>query len=237
MNEAELKTSTKQRVVISIIAIVMLGSVIASYVAIVAGGSGGTDDTSISDAKALEYQETYQTKLAEFGTATSSDYVKFSQYISHVTTYDEEAANNGGVVSKDYLEGDGRELTEGDGDYLAYYVGWCADGSVFDSTLDDAENPTKFVKVLNASQGMIQGWTSGIIGMKLGGVRRITIPGEQAYGSSMELCGGYNKPLRFLVLAVANEEPLKSVASELDTASMRARYASYGLDYDKIMGQ
>jgi hypothetical protein len=140
-------------------------------------------------------------------------------------------------VAKDYLEGDGRTLTEGDGDYLAYYIGWCADGSVFDSTVDDTANPTTFTKILSASQGMIQGWTSGVIGMKLGGIRRITIPGEQAYGSSMEMCGGYDKPLRFLVLAVANDDPMKTMAGELDTAYMRARYAAYGIDYDATVSQ
>lgn len=237
MNEAELKTSVKQRVVISIIAFVMLGSVIASYVAIVAGGSGGSSSTEISDEKAAEYQAAYVEKLEEFQTASLSDFQKFSNYLSHVSAYDEEAANAGGVVSKDYLEGDGRELTDGDSNYLAYYVGWCADGTIFDSSLDDNDSPRKFAKVLNASQGMIQGWIEGIIGMKLGGVRRITVPGEQAYGSSMELCGGYNKPLRFLVLAVPNEDPMMTLAGELDTAYMKARYASYGMDYDAIISQ
>ena len=215
----------------------MLGSVIASYVAIVAGGSGGTVDTSISEEKAAQYQAEYEAKLSEFQTASASDFSKFVEYIDHVSTYDEEAANEGGVVAKDYLEGDGRELTEGDGNYLAYYVGWCADGTIFDSSLDDNDSPTKFSKVLNASQGMIQGWTEGIIGMKLGGVRRITVPGEQAYGSSMELCGGYNKPLRFLVLAVPNEDPMMTLAGELDTAYMKARYASYGMDYEAVISQ
>lgn len=238
MNEAELKTSVKQRVVISLIAFIMLGSVIAGYVLIVAGGSGGSStSTEISEEKAAEYESAYEAKLAEFQKASASDYQKFAQYINVVGSYDEESANSGGVVTKDYLVGDGRELTDGDGDYLAYYVGWCADGSVFDSTVDDMTNPTTFTKVLNASQGMIQGWTSGVLGMKLGGVRRITIPGEQAYGSSMELCGGYNKPLRFLVLAVPNEGEMKTLAGELDTAYMRARYASYGIDYDAAMAQ
>ena len=38
MDEKELKTSTKQRVAIIIIAVLMLGSIIASYAAIVFNG-------------------------------------------------------------------------------------------------------------------------------------------------------------------------------------------------------
>ena len=45
MNEKELKTSPKQRIVISLIAIVMLGSIIASYAAIILNG-GKTDSGS-----------------------------------------------------------------------------------------------------------------------------------------------------------------------------------------------
>ena len=237
MDEKELKTSTGQRVAIILIAILMLGSVIAGYVAIVASGSGSANSTEISEEKAQEYREAYAAELAEFQDTTKDDYAKFAEHIDVVGTYDEDSANSGGVVTKDYLEGDGRELTDGDGDYLAYYIGWCADGSVFDSTVDDVEDPSGFVKVLSASQGMIQGWTEGVLGMKLGGIRRITIPGEQAYGSSKELCGGYNKPLRFLVMAVASEDSLITAADELELAGLKARYANYGIDYEKLAGQ
>ena len=106
---------------------------------------------------------------------------------------------------------------------------------LFDSTFDNASSPTGFDKVLDASAGMIEGWNVGVVGMRLGGVREITIPGELAYGDSMEICGGTNKPLKFLVMAVANEDPLKSIANEYETAYMRMQYAQYGLDYDEVV--
>ena len=68
--------------------------------------------------------------------------------------------------------------------------------------------------------------------MKIGGIREITIPGELAYKDQMEICGGYNKPLKFLVMAVANEDPLKSLSDELDLAYLKMQYAHYGIDYD-----
>ena len=51
MEEKELKTSPKQRIFITLIAVIMLGSMIASYAAIVLNGGGsssasGSDETS-----------------------------------------------------------------------------------------------------------------------------------------------------------------------------------------------
>lgn len=235
MEEKELKTSTKQRIFIGLIAVVMLGSVIAGYVAIVLSGNNSSSENEIDQAKIERYSVEYNTKLAEFHETAASDFATFKEYMGEVRTYDEDAANEGGVKSRDLLEGTGKTLEEGDTNYLAYYVGFCADGSVFDSSLDNTSEPTAFNKALDASLGMIEGWNAGVVGMKLGGVRKITIPGELAYGDKMEICGGFNKPLRFLVMAVANEDPLKTVASEVDKAYMKLQYAYYGIDYDEQM--
>lgn len=234
MDQSELKTSTKQRIAILLIAVIMVGSIIASYAAIVASGNSSAS-TQITEEKLGEYIAAYQNKLSEFKETTAGDFAKFSKYTSQITSYDEETANGGGVVSKDLSVGDGRILLEGDTDYLAYYAGWCADGTIFDSSLDDTENPTAFSKVLNASAGMITGWNTGVTGMQLGGVRVITVPGEQAYGENMEICGGYNKPLKFLILAVENADPLKTEAYELDQAYLRYQYGLYGIDYDAVV--
>ena len=238
MNEAELKTSTKQRVVISIIAVVMLGSIIASYVGIIAsGGGGGSKNTDITEEKAQQYNEAYEAKLEEFKVATESDFKKFSGQLGAVAAYDETAANSNGVATKELVVGDGRELASGDTNYYAFYVGWCADGSIFDSSLDSTDSPTSFTRALDASQGMIEGWNEGVVGMKIGGIRRITIPGEKAYGETREICGGYNKPLRFLVLAVANEGEFSTLAKELEIDYMKVQYANYGIDYEAMMAQ
>ena len=237
MEEKELKTSVKQRIGIIAIAVIMLGSIIAGYAAIVINGNKKADvasDGSITDEKLLKYETEYTDKWMEFQAATASDYDKYANYLGQIAAYDETAANDGGITTVDMTIGDGRELTNGDTNYLAYYAGWCADGTVFDSSLDDAVKPTAFAKALNASLGMIDGWNTGVVGMKLGGVRVITIPGEQAYGDKMEICGGYNKPLKFLVMAVANEDPLKTLANQLDTAYLKVQYGRYGIDYESL---
>ena len=60
------------------------------------------------------------------------------------------------------------------------YTGTLADGSVFDSTAKDGGKPFTFT--LGAGQ-VIKGWDEGVVGMKVGGVRKLVIPPDLAYGS------------------------------------------------------
>jgi flagellar basal body-associated protein FliL len=92
MEEKELKTSTKQRVVIIIIAIIMLGSIIASYATIIMNGgksNTGNTDSKVDEAKILEYEEVYNKKLESFKELTKSDFNKFIAYKSEVKAYNE----------------------------------------------------------------------------------------------------------------------------------------------------
>lgn len=238
MEEKELKTSVKQRIFIILIAVIMVGSIIASYAAIVISGSqSGANDSEVKvdEAQIAEYEEAYQAKIAEFSKASEGNFNKFIEYKGEIAKgYNENAANENGVQSRDLKVGKGAEVT--DDNYLAYYVGWCADESVFDSSFDDNDNPTAFAKVLNPSVGLIEGWTKGVKGMKIGGIREITIPGELAYGDKTEICGGYNKPLKFMIMAVANEGDIKKLSEEVEDAFMRLQYAYYGINYDDVKG-
>jgi FKBP-type peptidyl-prolyl cis-trans isomerase len=61
----------------------------------------------------------------------------------------------------------------------AHYTGALAsDGTIFQSSEDSGQ---PFTAALN--NGVIQGWTAGVPGMKVGGVRRLFIPAQYAYGS------------------------------------------------------
>ena len=236
MDEKELKTSPKQRIFIILIAIFMVGSIVAGYAAIVISGAQGNNssENKIDEAKIAEYSEAYEKIKTEFSEATKSDFNKFIQYKSVVTAYNETAANEGGVQSEDLSEGTGATINSDFKDYLAYYVGWCADESIFDSSYDSNTNPTAFTKILDASAGMIEGWNLGVEGMKLEGIRMITVPGELAYGDTMEICGGKNKPLKFLIYAKEKTDELNNLSLKLDDAYMRLQYANYGIDYDSI---
>lgn len=60
------------------------------------------------------------------------------------------------------------------------YTGWLQDGTQFDSSRDRGQ-PFTFT----LGQGdVIVGWDEGLIGMQVGGVRRLTIPSDKAYGAS-----------------------------------------------------
>jgi peptidylprolyl isomerase len=83
------------------------------------------------------------------------------------------------LVVEDLIVGDGHEATSGM-NVDVHYVGvaWST-GKQFDASWD--RNDT-FQFRLGAGQ-VISGWDQGVVGMKLGGRRRLTIPPEMGYGS------------------------------------------------------
>jgi FKBP-type peptidyl-prolyl cis-trans isomerase len=65
------------------------------------------------------------------------------------------------------------------------YTGWLTDGTVFDSSiLSTIPQPHVQPAQFSLSGGVIQGWQEGLVGMKVGGVRRLYIPAALAYGDS-----------------------------------------------------
>lgn len=77
----------------------------------------------------------------------------------------------------DVKEGTGDVVPEG-ATITAHYTGALAkNGTIFQSSHDFGE-PISF----GLSQ-VIEGWTKGVPGMKVGGVRRLLIPADMAYGS------------------------------------------------------
>lgn len=81
------------------------------------------------------------------------------------------------LVIKDTEVGQGAEVVPG-ATITAHYTGaLCADGTIFQSSLDN-HKPITF-----GLDQVISGWREGVPGMKVGGKRRLIIPSEMAYGS------------------------------------------------------
>ncbi len=100
-----------------------------------------------------------------------------------------------GLVYDDITEGAGATANQGDS-VKVHYTGWLTDGRKFDSS-KDRNAPFEF----SLGAGMvIRGWDEGVQGMKVGGVRRLTIPAELGYGARG--AGGVIPPNATLVFEV-----------------------------------
>lgn len=108
----------------------------------------------------------------------------------------------GGLYIEDILPGEGSEAVPGDSLRLNY-TGWLPDGTMFDSSLD-GDPPIGFV--LGAGR-LIKGWDEGVVGMKVGGRRRLVIPPGMAYGASGR--GAIIPPMSTLVFVVDLVEIVK----------------------------
>ena len=102
----------------------------------------------------------------------------------------------------DHKIGDGAEAVAGM-NVTVHYTGWLFDpdapdkkGKKFDSSLDRGE-PFRFR--LGEGQ-VIQGWDKGVLGMKVGGQRRLMIPPELGYGARG--AGGVIPPNAMLIFEV-----------------------------------
>lgn len=77
----------------------------------------------------------------------------------------------------DVFEGEG-PVCEPGATITAHYTGaLCKNGIIFQSSYDFGD------AVTFGLDQVIQGWTEGVPGMKVGGMRRLIIPSEMAYGS------------------------------------------------------
>lgn len=81
------------------------------------------------------------------------------------------------LLIEDLELGDGTEVMQNDR-VTVHYTGWLTDGTKFDSSVDRG---TPFEFVVGAHM-VIRGWDEGLLGMKVGGKRKLTIPSEMGYG-------------------------------------------------------
>lgn len=88
------------------------------------------------------------------------------------------------LVMEDVVVGTGEQPKVGQ-TVVVHYTGTFEDGKKFDSSVDRGQ-PFRFT----LGQGhVIKGWDIGVATMKIGGKRKLTIPGDLAYGPKGHAAG------------------------------------------------
>ncbi|MCD4498216.1 FKBP-type peptidyl-prolyl cis-trans isomerase [Chromobacterium vaccinii] len=78
---------------------------------------------------------------------------------------------------EDLVVGEGKEAVRG-ALITSHYTGWLEDGTKFDSSVDKGR---PFQCVIGTGR-VIKGWDQGMMGMRVGGKRKLWVPAHLAYG-------------------------------------------------------
>ncbi|MCL2451718.1 FKBP-type peptidyl-prolyl cis-trans isomerase [Candidatus Saccharibacteria bacterium] len=244
----EAKTPRWQRVAIWIIAIAMAGGTLIGFLFMaIAAENPNLDTAGITQGKEEEAAKKLEEKIAERqkkidaqNEALSKKYfAELNGFKSKVAAF--EPTGIGDVETEDLKNGDGAEITN-ETKYSMYYIGWKPIGDIFDSSF--SQDNSSLGEPLHHQGGgvwvfpggntgsVIAGWNEGVIGMKIGGVRLITIPADKAYTSDgnqeHEL---YGLPLKFIVMAVPTPEDIPYPKGTLAVCekAMASQAAQYGI--------
>lgn len=211
-----MATTKAQRIGIWIIAAFMFVGTIGSFAIIVlANQNQQTDQARINTLSAQYEKDTkvYQEKVDAQAKELSAMYFeKFNQFANRPAVFDKGGVSE--LKTEDLVVGDGAELTS-ESTFTAYYLGWTPNGKVFDGSIADGALKAP---ITASPGGVIKGWTEGANGMKVGGVREMTIPSDLAYGEagSGESIPA-NSPLKFIVMVIPTPEviPQPEIPAEL----------------------
>lgn len=102
---------------------------------------------------------------------------------------------NNELQVEDLLVGEGKAVVKG-ALITAHYSGFLEDGSKFDSSHDRGK---PFQCVIGTGR-VIKGWDLGLMGMRVGGRRRLFVPAHLAYGERQ--VGALIKPHSNLVFEI-----------------------------------
>lgn len=225
-----MATKKSQRIGIWIIAAVMLVGTVGGFIAMMFAPANEAKDQAAFEAAQKEYNEKVQEVTAKRDAQATEMgekyFAEFSSYASRVGGF--EAAGIDELKTEDLKVGDGDEVKD-DTKLVAYYIGWNPSGEIFDQSIDGEKLKVPFAIDGPANATVIEGWKKGLIGMKIGGVRELTIPAAQAYG---EAGSGEkiptNTPLKFVIMAVAAPEEIAD--PEMPQALKDQYKRLYGID-------
>jgi FKBP-type peptidyl-prolyl cis-trans isomerase len=204
-----MATPRSQRIGIWIIAIVLTIGTLGSFLAIVLSNQNQQTDQANLQKASNEYQKAYadyQAKLKVYNTQVAAQttqlsgqyYAIFSQYASAPAKFDASGVKS--LKTQDIKVGDGAVITTKTA-YSAYYIGWNPKGVIFDQSID--KSALKAPLTVSTDGSMIVGWEQGVLGMKVNGVREISIPSSMAYGATGSGANiPANTPIKFVVMII-----------------------------------
>ena len=216
-----MATTKSQRIGILIILIFTIVGTIGSFAVMILSTSNSQQDFKRYQAARDKWQaeqSEYNKKLEAQSKELSDRYYPILQpYTSRPASFNKDDVKE--LKTEDLVIGEGAEVTE-DLAFAAYYIGWNPDGKVFDQSVDNnaLKQPLSIEGLKNG--GVIEGWVEGIKGMKIGGVRELTIPSDKAYketGKGTDIPP--NTPLKFIVMVV--EKPATIAQPEIPKELMR----------------
>ena len=105
--------------------------------------------------------------------------ITLAVFLFAVSCSKEKQTMSNGLQIEDIKIGEGNEVKKFD-IVTVNYTGTLEDGTKFNSSLNPGRTPFRFT--VGAGQ-VIKGWDEGLMGMKVGGKRKLTIPPELGYGS------------------------------------------------------
>jgi FKBP-type peptidyl-prolyl cis-trans isomerase len=168
--------------------------------ALVAAGCGDSGEESAADKSAAKAEsEAKSQKPVPEPTAPTSEKVDPTPGEADINTKPKVPKGSGSppttLKAETLIAGNGAEIKSGQQATVNYVGVLFKDGKEFDSSWGKGKQPFQFA--LGSGQ-VIPGWDEGVLGMKVGERRRLTIPADLAYGqqgSPPKI--GPNEPLIF----------------------------------------
>lgn len=187
-----MATKTSQRIFIWVIAVVMLVGTIGTFGALILANENASDQVSQQQDLLKQYED-YQKMLKEEMAKNAANSLPIEGY--KASSFD--ASKVVELKTEDLKVGNG-ETAKADTALTLSYFGWTPDGKIFDSSLKKNGEPQPF-SFTPSEGGAIEGWVQGVPGMKEGGVRKIIVPSDMAYGAQGQGIIAPDTPLIFIV--------------------------------------
>lgn len=165
--------SPGQRTFALVIALIFLVTTVATGVLVVA--SIVNDSKNDASETATSTADTQTTNEASCPIGTESGQEKLGVPEIYKATADVTA-----LEKTDLEVGTGAEVKAGDCVIAKYYGTLATSGEMFDENFTTDSG----LSFQAGAGSVIQGWDEGVLGMKIGGTRRLVIPSDLAYGEN-----------------------------------------------------